>query len=63
MVRGIVESTLSLYFLFKNTIGDKNKEATKKRNRVKEIESIMPESFAEARNEPATKKVASNTNK
>ena len=44
-------------------MGAKNKEAKKKRNNVSEIESITPESFAEATNEPATKKVASNTNK
>lgn len=63
MARGIVEKTFSLYFLLTKIIGDKNKEATKKRNKVREIESITPESLAEAINEPATKNVANKTNK
>ena len=63
MARGIVEIIFSLSFLFKRITGAKNKEAKKNLNKVSEIESITPESLEEAIKEPATKKVANNTNK
>lgn len=63
MAFGIVERIFSLNFLFKNTKGAKNKEAKKNLNNVSEIESITPESLADAIKEPATKKVARSTKK
>jgi hypothetical protein len=60
---GILESIFFLNFLFKNIIGAKKMLATKNLNKVREIESITPDNFADAIKEPATRKVANNTNK
>ncbi len=63
MALGKVVSILFRHFFLDITIGINNTEAPIKRSSVSEKGLIMPARFSDAKNDPATRMVASKTNK
>ena len=63
MALGRVVNTSLLHRGFENIIGDNINPAPMKRSNVREIGLIIPASFSEAKNDPATRIVASITNR
>jgi hypothetical protein len=63
MALGKVGNIFALHLDLKRTTGSNIRDAATKRNSVNENGLIIPASFSDAKNDPATRVVASNTRK